>query len=133
MNRMQHQVQEFCEKFGIPTAKHPELWDRELRRKLIAEEAIETITAIDQGDFECAIDGLCDLAYVVFQAAAVWGIDLQEFFDEVHRANMAKEGGGKRADGKILKPAGWTPPDIAGILRRGRELPDLAATPRNFR
>ena len=115
MNPMQEQVIEFCEKFNVQQAPHPELRDCKLRRKLIAEEAIETIKAIDEGDFEGAIDGLCDLAYVVFQAAVVWGVDLQEFFDEVHRANMAKEGGGNRDDGKILKPAGWKASDIAGI------------------
>jgi predicted HAD superfamily Cof-like phosphohydrolase len=29
---------------------------------------------------------------------------------------MAKAGGPKRADGKQLKPEGWTPPDLAPIL-----------------
>ena len=41
-------------------------------------------------------------------------------FREVHRSNMAKVGpGGKvlrREDGKILKPEGWTPPDLKGVL-----------------
>jgi hypothetical protein len=31
---------------------------------------------------------------------------------------MAKEGGGAREDGKILKPPGWVAPDIAGVLRK---------------
>jgi hypothetical protein len=31
---------------------------------------------------------------------------------------MAKVGGRRRADGKWLKPAGWSPPDIAGLLAR---------------
>jgi predicted HAD superfamily Cof-like phosphohydrolase len=24
----------------------------------------------------------------------------------------------RRADGKVMKPDGWTPPDIAGVLER---------------
>jgi predicted HAD superfamily Cof-like phosphohydrolase len=37
---------------------------------------------------------------------------------EVHRSNMAKLEGGvrKREDGKILKPEGWTPPDVEGVM-----------------
>jgi predicted HAD superfamily Cof-like phosphohydrolase len=49
--------------------------------------------------------------------SAVYGLD--EVFKEVHRSNMAKLVDGKvirREDGKILKPAGWTPPDIKGVL-----------------
>jgi hypothetical protein len=29
---------------------------------------------------------------------------------------MAKQGGAMRADGKLLKPEGWLPPDLAPIL-----------------
>jgi hypothetical protein len=29
---------------------------------------------------------------------------------------MRKVGGAKRPDGKILKPEGWVPPDVAGVL-----------------
>jgi hypothetical protein len=38
---------------------------------------------------------------------------------------MAKVGGPVRPDGKKLKPEGWQPPDIAGILRA-----QIAAAPR---
>lgn len=30
---------------------------------------------------------------------------------------MTKLGGGKREDGKSLKPKGWKPPDVYGILK----------------
>jgi predicted HAD superfamily Cof-like phosphohydrolase len=43
-------------------------------------------------------------------------VDLEPFFAEVHRANMAKLGGFRRADGKWMKPPDWTPPDIEGLL-----------------
>lgn len=70
------------------------------------------------GDFPAAVDGLCDLMYVIVGAALRWGVDLGPLFAEVHRANMAKAGGPVREDGKRLKPPGWTPPDIEGELRK---------------
>ena len=42
---------------------------------------------------------------------------LAEVFDEIHRSNMTKVGGEKRADGKILKPEGYEPPNLEPILR----------------
>lgn len=44
-------------------------------------------------------------------------MDLDPLWQDVHRANMAKTTGPVRADGKRLKPEGWQPPDIAGVLR----------------
>lgn len=48
------------------------------------------------------------------------GIPLNQVFAEVHRSNMAKalpDGTVRyRPDGKVLKPDGWTPPDIKGVL-----------------
>lgn len=49
-------------------------------------------------------------------------VDAVQVFKEVHRSNMAKLGpDGKplrREDGKVIKPEGWTKPDIAGELER---------------
>ena len=45
-----------------------------------------------------------------------WGVDLDEIFAEVHRANLAKAGGPVRIDGKILKPEGWKPPRVRELL-----------------
>lgn len=113
----------------IPSS--PALRDVDLRAELIMEEAVETAEAAtgrvirweyaDEGvlrhpDFAKAIDGLCDLLYVVYGSAVRWGIDLEPFFREVHAANMAKLNGPRRSDGKQLKPEGWREPDIQGIL-----------------
>jgi hypothetical protein len=46
------------------------------------------------------------------------GIDLRPLWVAVQAANLAKVGGSKRADGKVLKTPGWVPPDIAGLLRQ---------------
>lgn len=67
-------------------------------------------------DLAEVIDGLCDIKYVADGAAATFGVDLDPFFRAVHRSNMSKAGGPVRADGKRLKPEGWTRPDIAGML-----------------
>ena len=110
-------VREFHEALEIPVAFSPKVRRPELRAALIEEEARETCEAIRAGDLIEAIDGLCDLLCVVYGAALEFGIDLDPFWREVHRTNMAKAGGPMREDGKRLKPEGWTPPDLRGVLR----------------
>lgn len=110
----------------IPVNVRPAIRRPELRASLIEEEAAETIVAIRSGDLVEAIDGLCDLLCVVYGAAAEFGVNLAPYWDEVHRTNMAKQGGPVRADGKRLKPEGWTPPNIEGLLAR-----DLGFLPEN--
>jgi predicted HAD superfamily Cof-like phosphohydrolase len=63
-------------------------------------------------------DGFADLDYVVEGSRLEFGIDGAPIAAEVHRANMAKVGGPIAPNGKRLKPAGWTPPDIEVELRR---------------
>lgn len=114
-------VVEFHRALDIPIYSTPELRRSELRATLIEEEAEETVSAIRNGDLPGAIDGLCDLLCVVHGAALEFGVDILLFWEEVHRTNMAKADGPVREDGKRLKPPGWTPPDIAGILRAEQE------------
>lgn len=64
---------------------------------------------------------VCQQVYSVMRrvvgAAADCGIPFDEVWDVVHAANMAKVGGPKDPiTGKQLKPVGWTPPDVAGVL-----------------
>lgn len=71
---------------------------------------------------EDAADALADSLYVVFGSAHTLGLPMDDVFAEVHRSNMAKADPvtglpNVSADGKVLKPNGWTPPDIAGVLR----------------
>ncbi len=92
-------------------------------------ETVHFYKNFEQADAVEAIDGLCDLLYVTYGAGVRFGVDLEPFFAEVHKTNMAKVGGATRPDGKILKPAGWQKPDIAGLLERERrwgEDPSLA-------
>lgn len=139
MDRVQRQVLQFHQTFGLTIGKSPEIREGELRARLLIEEAVETAVALvgsvkaheivsaelakvdtltpSEPNLIEAIDGLCDVDYIVKGSAIVLGVDLEPFADEVHRSNMAKVGGEVRADGKRLKPPGWTPPDIAGVLR----------------
>lgn len=116
---VQSDVRAFHEALDIPVLTSQGIPpDRaELRAELIAEEANETILAIHDGDLVATADGLCDLLCVVYGAALEFGIDLDAVWPEVHRTNMAKVGGPVRADGKRLKPPGWTPPDIESALK----------------
>lgn len=136
----QRLVQEFHQALDVPVGNysHPQLSRTDLRASLLMEETVETIKAMtgkdiiwyyadgedDEPDFVETIDGLCDVLVVTYGAAVEFGVDLEPFFAEVHRSNMAKQGGPTREDGKKLKPPGWTPPDIAGIL--GRMIPQEA-------
>jgi predicted HAD superfamily Cof-like phosphohydrolase len=76
-------------------------------------------------DLPAFADALADLDYVVEGTRLEFGINGLPIADEVHRANMAKLGGPKRADGKHLKPEGWTPPDVGAVLAlQGWKRPD---------
>lgn len=132
MNEWQQMVREFHRKFGQPAPRRPKLgdsWNRAvplhrmgLRVSLMREELDEFEESERACTLGCSptpmVDALVDLLYVTIGTAVELGVDLDPHFREVHRTNMLKEGGATRADGKILKPEGWQPPDIEGILRR---------------
>lgn len=120
LNEWQRMVRDFHDAMGLPAYSWPARLapdQAELRASLSNEEADELDTALIQGNRVEAIDAICDLIYVALGTALEMGIDVAPFFEEVHRSNMAKVGGPRRADGKILKPDGWKPPDIAGVFR----------------
>lgn len=89
---------------------------RDLRLKLIEEEFEELEVAVRVGDLVAVADAIGDLLYVVYGAAAAFGLPIHEVFNEIHRSNMSKAGGPVRADGKVLKPEGWQPPQLIPIL-----------------
>ena len=120
-------VTAFTRAADLPIATTPHLPDqrtRDLRRALLCEEYGEYLDAENADDVIEIVDGLLDVIVIA------WGTLLtyvgeeaaNRAADEVTRSNLAKIVDGKairRADGKILKPAGWTPPDIAGALKSG--------------
>jgi phosphoribosyl-ATP pyrophosphohydrolase len=98
----------------------PSKEERDLRKKLLAEEYSEYIVAEYKNDLVEVADALADIIYIICGTAVSYGIPLDDIFEEVHASNMAKLVDGKvlrRADGKIQKPEGWEPPDIERILR----------------
>jgi len=111
-------------KIGHPEKIRPvptfDIDDDRLCAHLIKEEYREMMDAWAQEDMAEFADGIADLIYVLVFSAHAYGIPIEEVWDEVQRTNMAKFPDGKvlrrESDGKILKPEGWTPPDIKSIL-----------------
>jgi len=83
-------------------------------QRIIAEAAVKV-------DLEQLADGLGDLDYVVEGTRLEFGINGGPIARAIHRANMQKVGGPKRSDGKVMKPEGWKPPDIAGELQKQKD------------
>jgi predicted HAD superfamily Cof-like phosphohydrolase len=123
---------DFHRALGIPVGNSPEIRRPELRANLIMEEAVETCEALMGMPIEWGyrppmnkepnllgvIDGVCDILCVTYGTAVECGFDVEPFWAEVHRTNMLKQGGPVRSDGKILKPEGWQPPNLAMLLER---------------
>ena len=119
-------VQQFHEAFGVAVADAPigavsaEL--RALRVKLLEEELEEYKLSSAAGDIVAVADALTDLAYVLFGTYVTHGLQdsADALFDEVHRSNMSKlDQDGRpiyREDGKVLKSAQFSEPDLGAIL-----------------
>ena len=90
---------------------------------LIQEEHKELLQALaDNNDVEI-VDALLDIIVVTVGALHSFGADAEGGWKEVMRTNFAKidkETGKvrKREDGKVLKPIGWTPPDLKPYIRK---------------
>jgi len=136
-------VKAFMEKAGQATPSNvtiPDASTRELRARLILEEALETIAALgicvkhsnqlltintcditsdNPVDLEGVADGCADISVVTIGTLISFGIDDEELLAEVDAANLRKFGHGSyvREDGKWMKPKDWIPPDIAKVLK----------------
>ena len=118
----------------------------QLRVRLIAEEVAEMLCAMLGVDHATAladvfVDELlkhavrapmpdvdvahvaresADVLNVVYGTALHYGFDLDAAFAEVHESCMRKVGPDgqvrRRADGKVLKPEGWEPPNVARAI-----------------
>jgi len=92
-----------------------------LYTKLIEEEFKELKVAVDNVDELETLDALIDILVVTIGAIHSMGADGEGAWKEVMRSNFAKidhDTGRvrKREDGKVLKPVGWTPPDLKPFL-----------------
>jgi predicted HAD superfamily Cof-like phosphohydrolase len=116
-------VKAFHEACDVPILATPTLPEErlKLRMDILEEEVREFREAIEARDIVQTADALADIIYVAAGAALEFGIPLERVWAEVHRSNMAKrdpETGKvrRRDDGKVLKPEGWTGPDIATAI-----------------
>jgi predicted HAD superfamily Cof-like phosphohydrolase len=91
--------------------------------KLIGEETGELADAINAKDPVETLDALIDILVVTIGAVHSMGADAEGAWKEVMRTNFAKidkETGKvrKREDGKVLKPLGWTAPDLKPFVNK---------------
>jgi len=92
----------------------------EMYCNLIKEEFTELQEAYDS---EAELDALIDILVVTIGAIHSAGFDAEGAWNEVMRTNFAKidrETGKvrKREDGKVLKPEGWTAPNLTPFLTK---------------
>lgn len=90
---------------------------------LIEEEFNELKVAVNDCNPEEIVDALTDILVVTIGAAHSMGCDVEGAWKEVMRTNFAKidkETGKvrKREDGKVLKPVGWTPPNLKEYVKK---------------
>lgn len=145
-SKLRMQVREFHQAFGVPVLDRPQVPSDDrvrLRLRLVAEEFCELLESClhpdDERANDCmdeirdwirnaiscdmsvnlkeAADALADIQYVLHGTALEMGVDMGPIEDAVHASNMAKAGG-PIVNGKITKPQGWKPPDIAGLLKK---------------
>ena len=118
-------IKEFHVTMGGVAPDSPTMPDKgllDLRKTLICEEYNEVTEQFDRlisgdnDDLTSLVHELTDLLYVTYGAIWACGVDPDPVFEEVHRANMRKLDGPRRADGKVLKPEGWQPADVRKII-----------------
>lgn len=96
---------------------------RSLYRDLIEEEFCEFANSQSE---EAKADAVIDIMVVLIGYGLSRGWPMEALWEEVMRSNMAKidPKTGKvrrREDGKILKPEGWTAPNLGAVLKQKRK------------
>ena len=92
-----------------------------LYHKLINEEFNEFLKAYQDKDEVEQLDACMDLIWVTLGYCHMKRYDVRGAWNEVTTSNLwkidAKTGKViRREDGKILKPEGWTPPDLTKFI-----------------
>ncbi len=114
-------VKALHQKFGLLVGETPgPLTYRKLRERIecLQEELGELEQAVLTKDFAKQADALVDLVVFALGTAVMMGLPWEELWNDVHRANMAKERGvghrGHAAD--LVKPPGWVGPQTDTVL-----------------
>jgi predicted HAD superfamily Cof-like phosphohydrolase len=97
----------------------------DLYLKLVREDFEELMLAYKNQDIVEIADACADLKWVIEGLENTLELPQQEVWNEVSRSNLSKISPSgkvlKREDGKVLKPEGWTPPNIKLILENENE------------
>ena len=116
-------VKVFMEKFGQMVRTKPQFPDdktMQLRLNLIKEELSELEEAMKTKNLKEVADALTDILYVTYGAGYAYGIDLDQCFKEVQRANMSKLGDdGKpifNEKGKVMKGPNYLAPNLKQFI-----------------
>lgn len=101
----------------------------ELATKLIHEEMVKEFTPAYNAfcahqsleNMTAMVDGALDTIYVILWMLQMFGVPVNACWKEIQRSNMAKllpDGSYLKnpETGKVMKPEGWTPPDLFKIL-----------------
>lgn len=120
-------VADFHRRFGLDYDGPPRPLPEDLaafRERFLQEELDELRAARSAGDLAGCVDALVDLVYVALGTARLMGVPWRRAWTEVHAANMRKVRADSADDPRslrghpadVVKPAGWTPPDVAAAL-----------------
>ena len=114
-------------KFGVKewfeaNKDNKDLMDKYLnfRLAMCREELDETMDAINAKDPEEIVDGLIDMCVFAIGTLDVFGVNANDAWDRVYRANMAKSPGVKEGRPNpfglpdLMKPEGWEAPSHEG-------------------
>jgi len=112
-------VKKFMKTFGQVVITKPQFPNEKtmtLRYELIKEELNELEVAMKTKNLVEVADALTDILYVTYGAGCAYGIDLDNCFKEVQRANMSKLGkDGKpiyNEKGKVMKGPNYIEPNL---------------------
>lgn len=122
----------FHKKYGIAYQGNPRrlpMGLRSFRYNRLKEEMTEYILAFEQDLQTEQFDGLIDLIYIALGTIHLHGWDFYRGWSRVHSANMAKTRASEKHPGKygnplgddnapcdIVKPPGWTAPDLSDLV-----------------
>ena len=119
MNNMNKDVITFIEACDqVPSVENISLY-----RNLIVEEFWEFKQWDDRNNDTERLDACMDMIWVILGYCKMKGFDVDGAWAEVARSNLDKIDSAtgkviKRADGKVLKPEGWKPPELEKYLAK---------------
>ncbi|MBU8597292.1 HAD family hydrolase [Shouchella clausii] len=115
MNKQYYQVYDFQKKMSQPVSERPKCMDenrRHERYEYMKEELVEFLDAVFLVD---QADAMIDLIYLALGTLVEMGVEPEQLFEIVHKANMSKlwEDGKPRLNeiGKIIKPPHFVAPE----------------------